>query len=56
MFPPKDTWDQLPARYAAWLREYEAQLPRIQAQLDALPRLAAEDVEQIRHLLHGTAA
>lgn len=56
MFPPKNTWDQLPGRYAEWLRRYEAQLPRIQAQLDALPGLAAGDIEQIRYLLHGTAA
>jgi hypothetical protein len=56
MFLPRDTGDQLPQRYAEWLRRSEAQLPRIQAQPAGPVRAAAGDIEQIRYLLYGSAA
>jgi hypothetical protein len=56
MFLPRDTRDQLPQRYAGWLRRPEAQLPRIQAQAAGPARAAAGDIEQIRRLLYGSAA
>jgi hypothetical protein len=54
MFPPREFWDRLPAWYRDFLYRYEADLPRMQAEHDALPRLTPEQVARLRWLLHGT--
>ena len=54
MFPPREFWDRLPAWHREFLYRYEADLPRMQAEHDALPRLTQEQVAKVRYLLHGT--
>jgi hypothetical protein len=54
MFPPRDTWDRLPVQAQEFLRKYEADLPRIDAEIEAMPPFTPEQVEKLRYQLLGT--
>lgn len=54
MFPPKDTWGQMPAWYRDLLVKYEPYLAEMEAEIARESRATPEQVARLRYLLYGT--